>query len=118
MGYSINPVMRPATWRFRPSTGFATVVDNTVDQPNGIGIAPDGKTLYLTNAGVTIASGTYQGILFNTTNEHCTYAFTVNDTPAGSWLSDRRPIWCTQSAGHDGFHVAADGYLIGAAGTG
>lgn len=116
MGYTFKPVLQPATWRFRPSTGAATIVDNTVAQPNGLGISPDGRTLYVTDGGVTIESGNVTGIVFTTTNQHCTYAFTLNDAPSGQWLSDKRPIWCTQAAGHDGFHVAANGFLVGAAG--
>ncbi|GME33044.1 nucleoside-diphosphate-sugar epimerase [Neofusicoccum parvum] len=118
MGFSTNPVMRTATWRFSPSTGAATVVENTLDQPNGIAISPNGKTLYVTDSGVTIESNSFSGIVYNSTNEHCTYAFSVNESPAGSWLSDKRPIWCTQSLGHDGLHVASNGYLVGASGTG
>lgn len=118
MGYTNKPVLQPATWRFRPSTGAATVVDDTIEQPNGIGISPDGKTMYITDGGVAIESGNLSGIVFKTTNQHCTYAFNLNDSPAGKWLSDKRPIWCTQSKGQDGFHVAGNGFLVGTSGSG
>lgn len=56
-GYAINvtsyPVLAPATYRFRPSTGSVNIVEDTLQQPNGIGVSPDGRTMYLTDTGFT-----------------------------------------------------------------
>ncbi|KAK0647804.1 Gluconolactonase [Lasiodiplodia hormozganensis] len=118
MGYSPTPALHPSTWRFRPSTGAVSVVDNTVNQPNGIGMSPDGSMLYITDGGNDIVNDTISGIVYSSTNTHCVWAFNTNPSPAGKWLTHRRPMWCTESVGHDGFHVAGNGYLVGAAGTG
>lgn len=118
MGFSPTPALHPSTWRFRPSTGAVSVVDNTVNQPNGIGMSPDGTKLYITDTGNNIINATVTGIVYNSTNTHCVWAFDINPSPAGNWCSHRRPVWCTESVGHDGFHIAGNGYLVGAAGTG
>ncbi len=41
------PQLESATYRFRPSTGMVSVVDDSLEQPNGIAISPCGETVYV-----------------------------------------------------------------------
>lgn len=45
------------------------------------------------------------------------YAFDVVSQPAGAYLTNKRPIYQASQFADDGFHVAANGYLVGAEGT-
>ena len=125
-GYAINvtqyPVHKPNTYRFRPSTGQMSIVEDTLGQPNGIGISPDGKTMYITDTGVTNFNNAPVGVLPRYTYDpfggKSVYAFDINYSPVGSYLTNRRPIWLAETFADDGFHVSREGYLLGAAGTG
>ena len=46
------------------------------------------------------------------------YAFDINYSPPGTYLTNKRPIWLAETFADDGFHVSKEGYLLGAAGTG
>lgn len=124
-GYAINvtsfPVHAPATWRFRPSTGALSIVENSLGQPNGIGISPDGKTMYLTDTGITNFKNAPKDILprytYNPLGGKAVYAFDINTAPPGSYLTNKRPIWLAETFADDGFHVSREGYLLGAAGS-
>ena len=125
-GYAINvssfPVHKPATYRFRPSTGALSIVENTLGQPNGIGISPDGKTMFITDTGVTKFRGVPKDIIprytYNPFGGKEIYAFDINYSPPGSYLTNKRPIWLAETFADDGFHVSSEGYLLGAAGAG
>ena len=125
-GYAINvtasPVLPAATWRFTPSTGRATVVEDSLQQPNGIAISPDEKTMYITDTGITdFAHPPPPDVLprysYNPTLGRSVYAFDINASPAGPYLTNKRPIWLAEEFADDGFHVSSEGYLIGAAGN-
>ena len=125
-GYAINvttyPVHKPTTYRFRPSTGALSIVENTLQQPNGIGISPDGKTMYISDTGVTKFKGAPKGILprytYNPFGGKELYAFDINPAPPGSYLTNKRPIWLAETFADDGLHVSQEGYILGAAGAG
>jgi len=126
-GYAINvtasPVLPTATYRFRPSTGAVSIVENTLQQPNGIGVSPDGRTMYLTDTGITdfskpVPPNVLPRYTYNPLGGHAVYAFDVNFAPPGNYLTAKRPIWLTEEFADDGFHVARNGYLIGASGFG
>lgn len=126
-GYAINvtayPVLRPATYRFRPSTGHVSIVEDTIAQPNGIAMSPDGRTLYISDTGVTDfegypADGPLPRYKFNSLGGNAVYAYDVNPSPAGSYLTNKRPIYLAETFGVDGLHVAQNGYLIAAEGSG
>ena len=125
-GYAINvtqyPVHAPATYRFRPSTGALSITENTLQQPNGIGISPDGKTMYITDTGVTKFRGAPKDILprytYNPFGGKAVYAYDIYPSPPGSYITNKRPIWLAETFADDGFHVSKEGYLLGAAGTG
>lgn len=125
-GYAINvtdyPVLNPQTFRFRPSTGAVSVVENTLGQPNGIGISPDGKTMYISDTGITdfdgVSSDVIPRYIFNKFGGRAVYAFDINFAPPGNYLTNRRPIWLAQTFAVDGLHVSREGYVLGASGSG
>lgn len=125
-GYAINvttyPVHSPATYRFRPSTGALSIVENTLEQPNGIGISTDGKTMYISDTGVTdfdnVPASQLPRYNYNPLGGRSLYAFDINYAPPGSYLTGKRPIWLAQTFAVDGFHVSREGYVLGDAGTG
>lgn len=125
-GYAINvtnyPVLSPQTFRFRPSTGAVSVVENTLGQPNGIGISPDGKTMYISDTGITdfegVSADAVPRYTFNKFGGRAVYAFDINFAPPGNYLTNRRPIWLAQTFAVDGLHVSHEGYVLGASGSG
>jgi gluconolactonase len=126
-GYAINvttyPVLSPQTFRFRPSTGAVSVVENSLEQPNGIGISPDGKTMYISDTGITDFEGVAPDApppryTFNKFGGRTVYAFDINFAPPGNYLTNKRPIWLAQTFAVDGLHVSREGYVLGASGSG
>ncbi|KAK3109629.1 hypothetical protein LTR53_016905, partial [Teratosphaeriaceae sp. CCFEE 6253] len=125
-GYAINvtspPVLSANTYRFRPSTGALSIVEDTLEQPNGIGISPDGRTMYITDTGLTDFTDVPVDVVpryrVNPLGGKSVYAFDVQFAPPGNYLTNKRPIWYAETFGDDGFHVTTEGYLLGAAGTG
>lgn len=115
------PQFQTGVWRFRPSTGAVNMVEDSVDQPNGIGFSPDYKTLYVADSGA--AGGTYQqeieppGIpVFNMTGKRNIYAYDVSRD--SNSLRNRRVIYQTPNSFPDGLKVARNGYIVTAAGNG
>ena len=124
-GYGINvtasPVLPTATWRFRPSTGQVSIVENSLAQPNGIGISPDGKTLYVSDTGITdFAHPPPVGVLprytIDVKSDRSVYAFDIVQNPLGPYLLNKRPVWLAEEFSVDGLHVSQEGYILGAAG--
>ena len=116
------PVLHQQTYRFRPSTGAVSVVDTSVGIPNGIAMSPDGRTLYITDTSVTNFTGVDPAVVprytWDATAGKSLYAFDTVDSPAGKYLVNKRPIWYPEEIVDDGLHVAANGYIVGAAGFG
>lgn len=127
-GYGINvsstfPSSRPSSYRFRPSTGEATVVDDTLDQPNGIAFTADESTAFITDTGVTDFSrpppnGALPRYGINRYAGKNIWAWDLRPSPAGKLLVNKRVLWRAQEYLEDGFHISREGWLLGAAGEG
>ncbi|MCJ1470600.1 hypothetical protein MMC07_009246 [Pseudocyphellaria aurata] len=114
------PQLESATYRFRPSTGAVYVVEDSLLQPNGIGISPSGKTFYISDTGAQSGpidrSVGPRGAFFNATGKRTIYAYDLNDK--GTSLLNKRPIYLAQDGIPDGLKVAQNGYVVTAAGEG
>ncbi|RYP62350.1 hypothetical protein DL769_007334 [Monosporascus sp. CRB-8-3] len=135
-GYGMNlttivPPSPPMVYRFRPSTRQTSVVDNTVEQPNGIVFSPDESILYVTELGYADfdeapADGSLPRFDINRHGARNVYAFDTVPTPAGYQLINRRPIYLPAEYLVDGLRTTAlrdpsdrmSFYLVGAAGNG
>jgi hypothetical protein len=123
-GFALNytsalPVLKAQTYRFRPSTGAVSVVEADIALPNGIAISPDAKTLYITDTGaaeINLTMTTLPRYVVKPLGTKAVYAFDLVWTPAGKVLANKRAIWYPEQLIDDGFHIAADGTLLGAAG--
>ncbi|KAH9875835.1 hypothetical protein IAQ61_003300 [Plenodomus lingam] len=121
-----------ATYRFRPSTGEVSIVDSTLQHPNGITFSRDGKTLFVTDSGLETSGlpGTdNQGpgnfynypirIEFTSTNARNLYAWDIArpDGPSGvPRITGKRNIFQSLEGSPDGIKIAANGYLVVASG--
>ena len=118
------PALQTAVYRFRPSTGKVQIVETGLIQPNGIGLSPDEKTLYVSDSGAGYSTiynppgNRLPPLDYNATSPRIVYAYDTRETPVGKILINRRPIWLTQEFLPDGFEVARNGYLLVAAGNG
>ncbi|KAI9830191.1 MAG: hypothetical protein M1826_004993 [Phylliscum demangeonii] len=115
------PVLGSATYRFRPRTGAVYLVEDTLQQPNGIAFAPDGQTLYLSDTGaiapLILPQYGMRGYLdYNVTSPHTVYAFDVCRN--GTALVNRRPVYLSKQWIPDGLKVARNGYLLTGTGGG
>lgn len=128
-GYQQNisyraPALQTAVYRFRPSTGQVQIVDTGLIEPNGVGISPDEKTLYVADSGAGYSTiynppgNRLPPLQYNATSPRIVYAYDTRETPFGKILLHRRPIWLTQEFLPDGFQVARNGYLLVASGNG
>ena len=122
---SATPAALPtAVYRFRPSTGAVNVVADGHVEPNGIGLSPDEKTMYITDTGAfyssiyAAAGEPLPPLRYNATSQKTVYAYDVRESPVGKYLVNGRPVWVTQEGLPDGFHVARNGFLLTAAGRG
>ncbi|KAL8637450.1 MAG: hypothetical protein Q9226_009121 [Calogaya cf. arnoldii] len=76
------PQLPTATYRFRPSTGATSIVEDTLLQPNGIALAPNNQTIYISDTGAV--SGPISpflpslGATFNATRPRTIYAFDLS----------------------------------------
>jgi sugar lactone lactonase YvrE len=113
------PQLETATYRFTPSTGTVSIVDDSIIQPNGIAFSPlpgtrgAKQTVYITDSGAvegtTQQSIGPQGTKFNTTGKRTVYAF--DQTSNGKHLINKRPLYLAQDWVPDGLKVAANGYI-------
>ena len=95
------------------------MIDNTLIQPNGIDISPDGKNVYISDTGAetgSIIRGGPPGSPFNQTGPRAVYKFDLID--GGTHLANKRPIWYAQDWVPDGLKVAANGYVVTCTGPG
>jgi sugar lactone lactonase YvrE len=103
-----------------------SIVEDSLDHPNGIAFSPDGKTLYIADSGL-IGVGTVAttGGIYNypieltsvSTGKRNIYAYDVvgGDNP---YLINKRVIFQALEGAPDGLKVAANGYLVVAASLG
>ena len=73
-----------ATYRFRPSTDAVNVVEDTLKQPNGIAISPDGKTMYISDTGANTGVidprfSSIHSATFNATGKQTVYKYDIVD---------------------------------------
>jgi sugar lactone lactonase YvrE len=97
------------------------IVDDTLVEPNGIALSPDGRRLYLsdTGAGEAVIDPRIQpvpGLRYNSTGKRTVYSFDVSED--GRSISNKRPIYLALDYAPDGLKVARNGMLLTATGHG
>jgi sugar lactone lactonase YvrE len=113
------PQLPAASYRFDPATGAVTVIDDTLKQPNGIALSPDGKHVYISDTGAVYGDITPSGppgSPWNQTGPRTVYKYDRVDN--GTHITGKRPIWLSQDWVPDGLKVAANGYVLTGAGSG
>lgn len=113
------PQLRSASYRFDPKTGSVTIIDDTLQQPNGIALSPDGKNVYISDTGAvsgSILQSGPPGSPFNQTGPRTIYKYDRVDN--GTHITGKRPVWYAQDWVPDGLKVAANGYIVTGAGYG
>ena len=114
------PQLPSASYRFNPETGATFLIDDTIQQPNGIAFSPDGKTLYISDTGAV--AGTIDprlgviGATFNTTGRRSIYAYDVSNN--GTKIANRRSFYLSQDFIPDGLKVSAEGLVVTGTGHG
>lgn len=80
--------------------------------------------MYISDTGTTdfstlpVYTDTLPRYTFNPLGGNRLYAFDVNFSPAGNYITAKRPISFALPFAADGFHVSREGHLLGASGTG
>ena len=114
------PQLGTASYRFDPETGATFLIDDTLQQPNGIAFTPDGNTLYISDTGavsstIDPALGS-QSTTFNTTGKRAIYAFDVTNN--GTRVSNKRSFYLAQDWVPDGLKVSQEGLVLTGSGHG
>ncbi|KAI4193180.1 MAG: hypothetical protein LQ350_008436 [Teloschistes chrysophthalmus] len=124
------PQLGAATYRFTPSTGAIHIVEDSLAQPNGIALAPNNRTVYISDTGASAGPITPSlprpppplGPTFNASSGQRTiYAYDLSGAPNNTtnlYLTNKRPFYRAQEGVPDGLKVAANGYVVTAAGMG
>ncbi|KAJ9502482.1 hypothetical protein LTR99_007546 [Exophiala xenobiotica] len=114
------PQLPAASYRFDPESGAVFLIDDTIQQPNGIAFSPDGSTLYISDTGAVsgeIAPGYRgEGTTFNTTGKRTIYAFDVANN--GTRVSNKRAFYLAQDWVPDGLKVSREGLVLTGSGHG
>jgi sugar lactone lactonase YvrE len=113
------PQLPAATYRFDPKTGAVTIVDDSISQPNGIALSPDGKHVYICDTAAISGDPTAippGGLFWNPAGPRSIYKFDRVDN--GTHITGKRPIWLSQDWIPDGLKVAANGYVLAGTGSG
>ncbi|KAL8930227.1 MAG: hypothetical protein Q9208_000844 [Pyrenodesmia sp. 3 TL-2023] len=114
------PQLETATYRFTPHTGSVQLVEDTLVQPNGIAVAPNNRTVYISDTGAE--SGSISPFLpslgssFNATGKRTMYAYDLD--PSFTYLTNKRAFYLAQGGIPDGLKVARNGYVVTGAGKG
>ncbi|KAL8711594.1 MAG: hypothetical protein Q9220_004004 [cf. Caloplaca sp. 1 TL-2023] len=115
------PQLESATYRFTPCTGAVHLVEDTLTQPNGIALAPNNRTVYISDSGATNGPITpfirpSLGAEFNATGKRTIYAYDLSSD--ATYLSNKRAFYLAQDLVPDGLKVASNGYVLTGAGKG
>ncbi|KAI4112939.1 MAG: hypothetical protein LQ345_005994 [Seirophora villosa] len=114
------PQLEPATYRFSPRTGAVRLVDDSLAQPNGIALAPNNRTVYISDTGAESAPFSpylpAQASSFNATGRRTVYAFDLSSD--FTYLTNKRAFYLAQDGAPDGLKVARNGYVLTGAGKG
>ena len=110
-GFRPRPVVGDRVYRFEPASGRLRVVADSLDKPNGLALAPDERTLYVTDSGANQEPGS-----FYADRPHHVVAFDV--APFSARLTNER-IFAEISPGFpDGIKCDADGRVYVSSSTG
>nr|OQO29551.1 hypothetical protein B0A51_04109 [Rachicladosporium sp. CCFEE 5018] len=99
----IAPQLKPASYRFDPKTGAVTMIDDSIAQPNGIALSPNGAHLYIPDTGAVAGMNQQDsppGSPFNQTGPRAIYKFDLVD--GGTHIANKRPVWYAQNWVSDG----------------
>lgn len=117
------PAIEAATYRYNPSTGSISIVDDSLESPNGIAFSPDGANLYLTDTGAvfpdidpTLVLADVPKLRYNATQKRTLYAFDVSRD--GSYIKNKRALYLSLEFVPDGLKVARNGYILVGSGHG
>lgn len=117
------PAIEAATYRYNPSTGSISIVDDSLKSPNGIAFSPDGTNLYLTDTGAvipdidpTLALADVPKLRYNSTEKRTLYAFDVSRD--GLYIQNKRALYLSMEFVPDGLKVARNGYILVGSGHG
>ncbi|KAG2360410.1 hypothetical protein BDR07DRAFT_1412690 [Suillus spraguei] len=110
-GFRPEPMLPSQVYRFDPSTGQVRVVADQFVHPNGIAFAPNGKTAYITDTGV---SGGFLGT--NQTFPATVYQFDVDPTTQS--FANRRVFAYADSGAPDGIQFDTEGNVYAGCGDG
>ena len=110
-GFRPRPVVGDRVYRFEPASGRLRVVADSLDKPNGLVLAPDERTLYVTDSGANQEPGS-----FYADRPHHVVAFDV--APFSARLTNER-VFAEISPGFpDGIKCDADGRVYVSSSTG
>ena len=114
------PQLPVASYRFNPDTGATIMIDDTLQQPNGIAFSPDGTTLYISDTGAIAGTidprlGSH-GTTYNTTGKRTIYAYDVANN--GTKISNKRAFYLAQDWVPDGLKVSREGLVVTGTGHG
>lgn len=119
------PQLESASYRFRPSTGSVTMIDEQAEQPNGIAWSPDFKSFYISDSGAVTATyspfytdPSVRATGFNATGRRTIYKYDVYDSGTQLSIGNRRPIYLSQDWIPDGLKVALNGMVVTGTGRG
>ena len=109
-GFRPRPEVGDYVYRYDPLIGVLTVVDDSMDKPNGLAFSPDETVLYVTDSGANQRPGSYHA-----DRPHRVVAF---DVDAHRQLTHRRLLAVTSPGFPDGIKVDVEGRVYVSSPTG
>ena len=109
------PVLPASIWFYNAETGAIRLLDEALEQPNGIALSPDYRTLYASDSGA-VGIGSSGSLEFMPTGQRYIYAYDID--PSGPHLKNKRVLYMAPDWIPDGVKVAANGMVVTAAGAG